>query len=332
MKYIFALLVLSFMLTACAQTATNNNGLQIKTKVLPNWESGKRATYKVEVAGGVPPYQFRIDGSLPEGFALGPDGTIGESGVLPPGTSRYTYPPFSLVVTDSKGNTARQQLAITIVEPSIKINTQEARCTVNVKCDEPIATAEGGDAPYTFQSDSFAEGAPPMGMIVDVNGHILGTSRTAGNYNVGVCAKDLNGDSKCGKATVVVQLPAEETWTGPYSETETIRDCTNKNKGTLKWVIEFNKDSFTGTVEDTGTSATCGGENSDYSFEGTVTGTISGNEVTGVMEFSDQETTSEFTFTGSKEGDTITATYTGSSDMGNGVTDDYSGSFTLSKE
>ncbi len=332
MKYISILLILSLFLVACAQqSATTTNGaLEVKTKILPNFESGKRSTFKVTVEGGTPPYQFSIAGSLPNGVVLGPDGTIGGDITLDPGSSAKTYPGFSLVVTDSKGTVVKQPLAITVVEPSISINTVEAHCIVNVKCDEPIATAEGGEEPYTFQSDTFAEGAPPLGMIVDVNGHILGTSKTTGTWNIGVCAKDLKGNSKCSHATVIVE---SGTWKGKYSESDDVADCSSRNEGTLTWTIKMDKDSFSGGVLDEGTtvSSNCEGTGSTYSFEGTVTGTISGTEISGVMDFSGSGTTSKFPFSGTITDDIISATYTGQ-DNHDGVIETFKGSFTLNKK
>ncbi len=67
------------------------------------------ATYKPEVTGGKPPYSFSIgEGtSLPSGFNMGPDGTIGGGGALAPGSSKSISQPFTFVVTDSAGNTAK---------------------------------------------------------------------------------------------------------------------------------------------------------------------------------------------------------------------------------
>ncbi|VVB86092.1 Uncharacterised protein [uncultured archaeon] len=216
------LLASILIISGCTTKTTTDSTLQINSKELPQWISGGTATYKPEVTGGKPPYSFSIgEGtSLPSGFNMGPDGTIGGGGTLAPGSSKSISQPFTFVVTDSAGNTAKISYTVVITEPPIGIFPQEVRCTVNQNCNEVIATATRGAPPYTFQSDTFREGAPPFGTIIDVNGRLTGTPTRTGEYTVGVCVKDTVANSKCGHATVTI---AEEnsntingTWIGSY--------------------------------------------------------------------------------------------------------------------
>lgn len=215
---IIGLLLFVVLISGCTTGTTTGETLQIKTKELPQWISEETATYKPEVVGGKPDYRFSIgEGtSLPQGFNLGPDGTIGGSGTLAPGSSKSVSPPFTFVVTDSAGNTAKISYTIVITEPPIGISPQEVKCTVNQKCNEVIATAARGAPPYTFQSDTFREGTPPPGTIIDVNGRLTGTPTKAGEYTVGVCVKDTVANSKCGHAKVIItEAPTlSGIWTG----------------------------------------------------------------------------------------------------------------------
>jgi hypothetical protein len=72
-----------------------------------------------------------------------------------------------------------------------------------------VATVTGGQPPYHYQSDTFINGAPPLGMIIDLNGNLTGTPSVAGTYNFGVCAVDTIASSStpCPAVTVTV-LPA----------------------------------------------------------------------------------------------------------------------------
>ncbi|MFH0949068.1 MAG: hypothetical protein V1802_01120 [Candidatus Aenigmatarchaeota archaeon] len=83
------------------------------------------------------------------------------------------------------------------------------QCTVDDPCAVQVADAFGGTEPYTFQSDSFATGAPPMGMTIGMDGYLSGTPSLEGNYNFGVCVKDATSTSKCTQTTVIV-YPKEE--------------------------------------------------------------------------------------------------------------------------
>jgi len=79
-------------------------------------------------------------------------------------------------------------------------------CCPDEYCETQIATASGGNPPYSFTSSSLAAGsAPPMGMIVDINGLLRGKApSTLGPYSVGVCVKDLAGQEDCGQSTMMV--------------------------------------------------------------------------------------------------------------------------------
>jgi hypothetical protein len=70
-----------------------------------------------------------------------------------------------------------------------------------------ISSISGGTSPYHYQSDTFANGAPPMGLIVDLSGNLTGTPSVAGTYTFGVCAVDMVGSSSC-KSTSIIVNPA----------------------------------------------------------------------------------------------------------------------------
>jgi hypothetical protein len=84
---------------------------------------------------------------------------------------------------------------------------------------QPAATASGGSPPYHYQLDTLVNGAPPIGMSIDLNGNLTGTpssSYTAPlTFTFGVCVVDIGGASDCSQATVTVVPVAtgSVTWT-----------------------------------------------------------------------------------------------------------------------
>jgi hypothetical protein len=76
---------------------------------------------------------------------------------------------------------------------------------------QPAAAASGGAPPYHFQLDTLANGAPPIGMSIDLNGNLTGTPSssytTARSFTFGVCVADIVAASKCSVASVTVVPP-----------------------------------------------------------------------------------------------------------------------------
>ncbi len=77
---------------------------------------------------------------------------------------------------------------------------------------EPAATASGGAPPYTFYPDTFANGAPPLGTGIEVNGFLTGTPSatytTPRTFSFGVCVRDTVGAFLCSGTSVDV-APAQ---------------------------------------------------------------------------------------------------------------------------
>jgi uncharacterized repeat protein (TIGR02543 family) len=71
-----------------------------------------------------------------------------------------------------------------------------------------VASVSGGQSPYHYQLDTMMNGAPPMGMIIDLSGNLTGTPTVAGTYTFGVCAVDLVGAQSCKTTTLVVEASA----------------------------------------------------------------------------------------------------------------------------
>lgn len=89
---------------------------------------------------------------------------------------------------------------------------KKGQCIENTQCNTPVATAWRGTSPYHYQSGSFANGgAPPMGMIVDLNGNLKGKAPSQGDYKFSVCVVDVIGESDCGTSSVQVSRATTPT-------------------------------------------------------------------------------------------------------------------------
>ena len=84
--------------------------------------------------------------------------------------------------------------------------------TAGVAYSALAATASGGSPPYHYQLDSLVNGAPPLGMGIDLNGNLTGTPSaayaTSQVFSFGVCVVDVVGASNCAQASVTVNPPA----------------------------------------------------------------------------------------------------------------------------
>lgn len=182
--------------------------LYTTTTVLPAWISGQSGSVTLTAKGGTPPYKCSLKtGSLPVGLSLSPNCVLsGTVSLLPSGTTMSISAPFTVTVTDSATPPVAvdQELHVTITAPKPTLTVTPATCAVSAPCSVSVAQASGGTPPYSFRSDSFAGGAPPLGMAVSLNGSLTGTPSQAGVYNFGVCAVDLVGSSMCAQTSVTV--------------------------------------------------------------------------------------------------------------------------------
>jgi hypothetical protein len=191
-----------------------------------------------------------------------------------------------------------------------------------------IATISGGSSPYHYQSDSFATGAPPIGMMVDLNGNLTGTPKVAGTYTFGVCAVDIAGASSCGTTKVTVSpVSLTGTWVGTWSWSGTgSNGCSFSDGGSFTMVLTQFGTSFSGSTSGTGiqtrNDSTCALMSTDAG-SGSASGTISGTTANLSFTLVDIATLS-FTGTATFNVDTLTASFVRSTGG--------SGSFTLTRQ
>jgi hypothetical protein len=198
--------------TGTGSTGDKNAPLKATPQELPTWLSGQETTITLEpmISGGSGYYACRLNNpaTLPEGLTLETYCAISGTIVLAPGTTRKTFPPFTVIVTDYSEPPQEVNLTITLsaVSEGPTLDTMyDLECVQDEECDVLVAKATGGNPPYSFTANSFAGDAPPLGMTISVDGHLKGKAPEEGSFTVGVCVADLTRTSNCGSSYLTVQ-------------------------------------------------------------------------------------------------------------------------------
>lgn len=153
-------------------------------------------------------YVFTLaSGSLPAGVAMGASGTLNGT---PTTAGTYT---FTVLVTDSAGNTGVRTYTVTIGVPPIVVNPPTLPPATNGTPYTANISATGGTGTgYTF---AVTAGAPPPGLTLAASGALTGTPTTAGTYGFTVTATDSGGNKGLRAYTLVVQPGAVLTVAPP---------------------------------------------------------------------------------------------------------------------
>ena len=138
-------------------------------------------------------------------------GLVSGNYTVTPFFAGYTFSPTGSTITISTVNSTSNNF-ISAVAPSgsslvfapVSAASLPQATTGITYTNSVVANTSGGSPPYHYQSDSFATGTPPIGMIVDLNGNLTGTPSIVGTYTFGVCAIDSVGASSCGTTTISV--------------------------------------------------------------------------------------------------------------------------------
>jgi hypothetical protein len=195
---------------------------------LPAWKSGQTGSFQLTATGGTAPYTCTLtSGSLPGWLSLSTNCTLsGTAPVLAAGTTRTVSAPFTVTVSDSAASAVSQAvtLSVTVVQaaPTLTLVSPMPQGTVGVPYQQsPVVSVSGGSPPYHYGTGSFANGAPPPGLVVDLSGRVSGTPAAAGSYGFAVCAVDLVGSMTCSATSVaIVALPPGGlalTYSGTFS-------------------------------------------------------------------------------------------------------------------
>jgi hypothetical protein len=196
--------------------------LYTTTTALPAWVYGVLGSAQISVSGGTAPYSCVLaSGTPPAGLALNADCTLSGTITDPGGSPTTISPPFVVTVEDSSAPPATIdiQLYVTVVGAGPTVTpVTSGECTADRACNALVATATGGVPPYYFTSDTFANGAPPLDLVIGTDGFLTGTAPdTEGTFAFGVCAVDSIGAFDCDTTSVTITLPGVEQFDGSYT-------------------------------------------------------------------------------------------------------------------
>ena len=138
--------------------------------------------YNAQLPAG---YVWSMSGTLPNGLALSPDGTI--SGTpMAAASSR-----FLLIATDPNGNQAGQVCSLAVTRGPLSVTGCPLPDAPNGEQYQASLNALGGSAPYTFTTS----GNLPPGISVSTSGVVSGSSTSSGSYPFNVTVREASGQT-----------------------------------------------------------------------------------------------------------------------------------------
>jgi hypothetical protein len=216
------LLDASVSLTATPIGINTAGKLYTTTTALPAWIYGEVGSVQISVNGGVEPYFCVLaSGTLPAGLTLSADCTLSGTIADPGGSPTTIFPPFEVNVADDAASPDSLSIPLYVTAvgagPTV-VPVTSGECTAGDTCDAQIATATGGVPPYYYTADTFSNGAPPLGLVVGIDGRLTGTAPNAeGTYAFSVCVVDSIGAFDCATTSVTINLPGVEQFDGFYT-------------------------------------------------------------------------------------------------------------------
>lgn len=159
----------------CQDGACTITAPEIVTLELPPATAGAPYEAVLEVEGGLPPYTWTVlDGVLPDGLALSPDGRITGTPVEA-GASLFTAQ-----VTDAASVSDTQEYELQVfAEGPVRITTTALPAADHGFPYEFALGAAGGALPYAWQ---LLAGALPTGLRLGSNGTITGVPEEIGSF------------------------------------------------------------------------------------------------------------------------------------------------------
>ncbi|MAZ61683.1 MAG: hypothetical protein CMB18_00035 [Euryarchaeota archaeon] len=155
--------------------------LLVETSLIPDLTIGLPFELQLQGSGGTLPYQWEIlDGVLPPGVTLGPNGYISGSADSPKATN------LLVSVIDSSGLSTQKELSLNFVE-SLIIRTESIETAVSGTNYSFEFDASGGTPPYLWE---ISDGELPEGMVLSSDGQISGLAEFVGNTRISAKVTD----------------------------------------------------------------------------------------------------------------------------------------------
>jgi uncharacterized repeat protein (TIGR01451 family) len=189
----------------------STSSLEVTTSSIPAIVNTTAAQYQYQLgaAGGVRPYSWRVaSGTLPQGIALGADGTLfGAPRNTPNGSTPVTFE-----VRDALGARARRQLALRLIAPgAITFRTlaiPDALLGQDYLQDIAVANQDGSPLarPLTWR----VQGSLPAGLVATPQSELVtvaGRPTQAGTFVFSVSVEDNNGRTDTLEFSMTVHPP-----------------------------------------------------------------------------------------------------------------------------